>query len=163
MMVRPAKAVELKDGFAQRVSPESSLHSVLSEVLDKSTGMRSSESFSTHVFPTAAVGLAQGAPEGFQTHSEKDMCVVVVGSLSNSDELRQRHLADESVEMNDAALIGKLYGKMQREKAKYAFVSELRGEFTLALYCAKSDNVLAARSPCGKYALSQVTNDITCF
>eukprot|EP00959_Pyramimonas_sp_CCMP1952_P304336 6369081-Pyramimonas_sp.AAC.1 len=76
ILVRPAKAVELKDGFAQRVMPTSSLQAVASEVLDKSTGMLSGEELCTQEFANAAVGIAQNpADEGFQTHSCEDMCV----------------------------------------------------------------------------------------
>jgi hypothetical protein len=149
--VRPAKAVELKDGFARRVTPESSME----ELLSNSSG------FSTHTFELAAFGIFQPqdkehAARGlFHTHVEEDQCVAVVGRLDNAQALRETHLPG-SGEMNDAVLIGKLYRKMQHDKHKYAFVSELKGEFVFALYSAEYDACLAARDSSGKYTLMHV-------
>lgn len=158
--VRPGKAVELKDGFAQRVTPEASLR----ELLGTNADLHPREEFATRTFEHAAFGIVppkdkesagpNAAHPLFYTHAEGDQCVAVVGRLDNAQALREAHFP-ESGELNDAVLIGKLYRKMQDEKHKYAFVSQLEGEFAFALYNATYDSCLAGRDSSGKYMLLQ--------
>jgi asparagine synthetase B (glutamine-hydrolysing) len=159
--VYPGRAVEIKDGFAQRVTSESCLHTLSQNVLDRNTGLLSRENFSLHAFEKAAVGVqvsenSNPNSAACQVHVAEDQCVVFVGKLENAQELMKMHIPQASGATNDAALIGHLYKQKDGNKHSYPFLGELKGSFAFALYDRTADSCLAARDESGKYMMFQV-------
>jgi hypothetical protein len=64
--------------------------------------------------------------------------------------------AQETAQLNDAALVGGLFSLYQPQKHKYAFLGLLEGSYALALYDSEADTALGARDASGRYTLSQV-------
>jgi len=158
--VYPGRAVEIKDGFAQRVTSESCLHTLSQNVLDRNTGLLSGENFSRHAFEKAAVGVqvsenSDPNSAACQVHVADDQCIVFVGKLENAQELKKMQMPEASGATNDAALIGHLYKQKDGNKHSYPFLGELKGSFAFALYDATADSCLAARDESGKYMMFQ--------
>lgn len=159
VMVIPGKALDIVNGSVQRVTPSTSLRLLTENVVDSRTGIsRHGAIYEMHTVEQA--GFALPSESTLQTFFSENQIAVVVGCFT--PENRQSLLAGLPKALrpvnpdDDAALVASLYVHFQAQKHKYAFLSQLEGDYAFCIFDERSDSCLASRSAHGSHALYQV-------
>jgi len=158
VMVIPGKALDIVNGSVQRVTPSTSLRLLTENVVDSRTGIsRHGAIYEMHTVEQA--GFALPSESTLQTFFSENQIAVVVGCFT--PENRQSLLAGLPKALrpvnpdDDAALVASLYVHFQAQKHKYAFLSQLEGDYAFCIFDERSDSCLASRSAHGSHALYQ--------
>eukprot|EP00854_Cymbomonas_tetramitiformis_P017774 gene17774-21171_t len=140
VVVHPSKAIELTDVGAVKVSPRSSLQSVLKDNVSK---------YTVHQFARCAVAVRCAQPTVHaSTYVTRSSVTVVFGQLSNSDVLKRKNSLDPHC--SDAEVVYHLH-----TATKYGFLTTLHGNFMIVHYDEEVDSVLAANDKGCTYGLKQ--------
>lgn len=136
LCLQPAKALEFSEGCAVRVTPESSLRSVLKGREDE---------YDLHHFPSASFAVKKSCNAVYVTRST---ITVVVGKLDNAEYLKRKHGLDPLC--TDAEIVHFLSNKF-----RFNFLPSLRGKFSLVVYNHNADQVFAATDTASSFDLFQ--------
>ncbi|KAK3251731.1 hypothetical protein CYMTET_38937 [Cymbomonas tetramitiformis] len=134
--LQPAKALEFSEGCAVRVTPQSSLHSVLNGQED---------AYDLHHFASASFAVKKSCNAVYVTRTT---ITVVVGKLDNAEHLKRKHGLDPLC--TDAEIIHFLNNTF-----RFNFLPSLRGKFSLIVYNQNADQVFAATDTACSFDLLQ--------